>query len=409
MAKGRKDSRGYVLHKGESERKDGRYSFSYTDKNRERHTVYAKSLVELRKKERKIIHDIEEGLDPHAAEKITLNQLYDKYISQKFDLRPTTKANYIYTYDHFVRNKIGNMKIKNIKYTDIKGFYYDLMIKDGIKVNSIENVHNQIHPALQMAVRDGYLRVNPSDGVLGEVKKSKYGKSRKRKALTKTQQISFVNFVENEPKYRGWYPMIIFLLGTGCRIGECIGMRWDDVDFDKKTITVDHALTYRPNEKREIEWAGAPTKTEAGTRVIPMLKDVEEALYETFDIQRAIHTRPKTVGGYTNFIFTTLTGGPVNPESVNRAIRTITDDYNSREEVKAKEEGRDPVLLPRFSAHNLRHTFCTRLCEHETNLKVIQEIMGHSDIQTTMNVYAEATEERKQEIRIKLDDKILLK
>ena len=109
MAKGRKDSRGYVLHKGESERKDGRYSFSYTDKNRERHTVYAKSLVELRKKERKIIHDIEEGLDPHAAEKITLNQLYDKYISQKFDLRPTTKANYIYTYDHFVRNKIGNM------------------------------------------------------------------------------------------------------------------------------------------------------------------------------------------------------------------------------------------------------------------------------------------------------------
>ncbi|MEQ3168552.1 DUF6462 family protein [Mediterraneibacter gnavus] len=57
----------------------------------------------------------------------------------------------------------------------------------------------------------------------------------------------------------------------------------------------------------------------------------------------------------------------------------------------------DKVLLPNFSAHNLRHTFCTRLCERETNLKVIQSIMGHKDIQTTMDIYAEATEEKKQE------------
>ena len=71
----------------------------------------------------------------------------------------------------------------------------------------------------------------------------------------------------------------------------------------------------------------------------------------------------------------------------------------SREEaeVEAKKEHREPVLLPNFSAHSLRHTFCTRLCERETNLKVIQSIMGHKDIQTTMDIYAEATEEKKQE------------
>ena len=63
----------------------------------------------------------------------------------------------------------------------------------------------------------------------------------------------------------------------------------------------------------------------------------------------------------------------------------------------AKKEHREPVLLPNFSAHSLRHTFCTRLCERETNLKVIQSIMGHKDIQTTMDIYAEATEEKKQE------------
>ena len=74
---------------------------------------------------------------------------------------------------------------------------------------------------------------------------------------------------------------------------------------------------------------------------------------------------------------------------------------------KAKEEMREPVLLPSFSAHILRHTFCTRLCENETNLKFIQSVMGHKDIQTTMDIYAEATEEKKQEIANNLRGKII--
>ena len=86
-----------------------------------------------------------------------------------------------------------------------------------------------------------------------------------------------------------------------------------------------------------------------------------------------------------------------NPQSVNRAIKRIVADYNASEEVNARKERREPVLLPDFSAHHLRHTFCTRLCENETNLKVIQSVMGHKDIKTTMDVYAEATEEKKQE------------
>ena len=87
----------------------------------------------------------------------------------------------------------------------------------------------------------------------------------------------------------------------------------------------------------------------------------------------------------------------MNAQSVNRAIKRISPSYNATEEVEARKEHREPVLLPNFSAHNLRHTFCTRLCERETNLKVIQSIMGHKDIQTTMDIYAEATEEKKQE------------
>lgn len=103
------------------------------------------------------------------------------------------------------------------------------------------------------------------------------------------------------------------------------------------------------------------------------------------------------IDGMTGFIFCNRYGNVPNPQCVNRAIKRIIADYNAGEEVAAKKHRREAVLLPDFSAHHLRHTFCTRLCEKETNLKVIQSVMGHKDIQTTMDIYAEATEEKKQE------------
>ena len=82
---------------------------------------------------------------------------------------------------------------------------------------------------------------------------------------------------------------------------------------------------------------------------------------------------------------------------MNRAIKRISHSYNTEEALCAKKEKRDPILLPDFSCHHLRHTFCTRLCENESNLKVIQSIMGHKNIETTMDVYAEATDHKKRE------------
>lgn len=100
MAQSRKDSRGYALRSGECQRADGCYSYSHTDRNRKRHTVYGKDLVELRKKEQQIRRDLEDGLDPQRAERVTVNEVYDSYIKQKYDLKPTTRTTYVYTYDH---------------------------------------------------------------------------------------------------------------------------------------------------------------------------------------------------------------------------------------------------------------------------------------------------------------------
>ena len=105
-----------------------------------------------------------------------------------------------------------------------------------------------------------------------------------------------------------------------------------------------------------------------------------------------------TVDGCSGFIFANRYGEILNPHAVNRAIDRIIRDANL-------EEG-EHETLPHFSVHNLRHTFCTRMCENEPNINIIQEIMGHRDIQTTMDVYNEATKEKKIESFARLEGKM---
>lgn len=199
----RKDSRGYSLKKGESQRKDGRYVFRYTTLRGEHRSVYAKELSELRKKEVKIRRAIEDGLDPDRAERITLNELFDEYISQKYELKQSTMTNYKYMYNHYVRDGFGKLRISKIKYSDIKKFYYSLILEKGFKPNSMEIVHTLLHPTLTMAVRDGLLRLNPTEGVMAEIKKSHCWEKTKRHALTVAEQRAFTNYIANSEEYRG--------------------------------------------------------------------------------------------------------------------------------------------------------------------------------------------------------------
>lgn len=112
---------------------------------------------------------------------------------------------------------------------------------------------------------------------------------------------------------------------------------------------------------------------------------------------------------YSGFIFKSRYNTVLSPHCVNRAIDRIIKACNTKEEEDAKAEGREPELLPHFSCHHLRHTFCTRFCENETNLKVIQEIMGHADITTTMDIYNEATKDKKIESFAGLEGKIKIR
>lgn len=191
------------------------------------------------------------------------------------------------------------------------------------------------------------------------------------------------------------------------RVSELIGLRWEDVHPDEGYIEVNHNIVYHQREKGKCCFSVTTPKTEAGSRMIPLLSEVTKA----FDDEKAYQEEAEIVcraniDGYTNFIFLNRFGNIHNPQTINRTIKRITLAYNEQEMEIADREQRAPILIPPFSSHNLRHTFCTRYCENETNLKVIQEIMGHRDIATTMEIYAEAAKDAKVKSFQNLEGKI---
>ena len=399
MAKTRKDLRGRSLRKGEVQRaSDKRYMYTYTDPLGRRKFIYANDLTQLREKEEKLLKDQLDGLDIYVAGKATLNETFDRYISTKYNLRESTRSSYLYTYDHYVRDTFGLKRIAEIKYSDVLQFYYHLLNQQGISLGTLDSVHCLLHPTFQLAVRDEIIRKNPTDGVMKEISRES-GKNRGvRHALTIEQQRCFMEYIANHPIYYHWWPMFTILLGTGCRIGEALGLRWQDLDFEKRVISINHSLVYYPaNGSNKCVLRVSLPKTDAGIRTIPMLDIVKDAFEMLYEEQKENGFNETEIDGMSGFIFCNRFGSVPNPQTVNHTIKRIANNYNADEVVRAKKEHRDPIILPNFSCHHLRHTFCTRLCENETNLKVIQSIMGHKNIETTLDIYAEATEKKKQE------------
>ena len=399
MAKARKDLRGRSLRKGEVQRQsDKRYMYTYRDPLGRRKYIYAMDLAELREKEAKLMKDQLDGLDLYVAGKASLNETFDRYMSAKYNLRESTRSAYEYTYDHYVRDTFGRKRIAEIKYSDVLQFYYYLLNQKEISLGTLDSIHCLLHPTFQLAVRDEIIRKNPTDGVMKEISRES-GKNRGvRHALTVQQQRAFMEYIANHPIYFHWWPMFTILLGTGCRIGEVLGLRWQDLDFENRVISINHSLVYyQTRDSKKCMLRVSLPKTEAGIRTIPMLDIVKDAFEMLHEEQEENGFNETEIDGMTGFIFCNRFGGVPNPQTVNHTIKRILNQYNADEVVRAKKERREPIILPDFSCHHLRHTFCTRLCEHETNLKVIQAIMGHKNIETTMDIYAEATEEKKQE------------
>ena len=388
MAKKRKDNKNRVLKKGETQRKDLTYMYRWTNHKGEREYVYASTLEELRKIEEKIAKEMINGI---SRTNITLNEQIELYLKIKNNLAIATRENYQYYYKHSIKeSRIGRMKVIDLKKSDILLFYKELSEEENYSPGTIKILHKIIHLALDLACDDNVIGKNPSDGCTKE-----YAEGEEKKyALTPEEEVEFLERILLRPKMKRYYPLYAIMLKTGLRISEAVGLTWDDVDLINRKIDINHQVQYRQN-KGKMQFYADATKTNAGKRIIPMTDEV----YELFMEQRKVWFQSKKdsefeVDGYKNFVFLShVTGRCMIHNNVRRMLRSIVSMNNKRE-----------VQLPDISPHILRHTCTTRLAEAGCDIKVLQYIIGHTDIRTTMRVYNHVDEGRVKREMDKLEE-----
>ena len=377
----RRDNKKRKLWTGESQDKDGRYVYKYTDAFGKRKALYSWRLTEadatpkgkrkdlsLREKEKLLQKEVSDGIVPDGGN-MTVLELVKRYVSQKRGVRHNTEANYKFVINIIAKEPFGQKRIDKVKLSDAKAWLIKLQ-DDGRGYSSIHTIRGVVRPAFQMALDDDLIRRNPFEFQLSTVV---VNDSVTREAITRKQERQFLDFIKNDKHFCRYYDGIYILFHTGLRISEFVGLTISDIDFENRRINVDHQL----QRKRNMEYIIEETKTDAGVRQIPMTDDV----YDCFQRIIANRKKPKVepmIDGKIGFLYLDKNEMPMVALHWEKYFQHIREKYNSIYKVQM------PIITP----HILRHTFCTRLCERETNLKVIQSIMGHKDIQTTMDIYA---------------------
>lgn len=409
MAEKRRDNKGRILHSGEVQRPDGKYMFRYTDSAGKRRTVYSWKLVStdklkegqrdsqsLRDKEKRILKDLDDKIKTNEAEHTTTDDLFEQFMEIRQDLKESTRCCYNDIYNKHIKPAIGGKAIGKIKPTEIQKLYQTMVSVSGVNPTTAQKAHSIVYQIFENAVMDNVIRSNPAANAFRNFRKTTELSPAARNPLTIEQQSAFVNYVYLSRKYNRLANLFTVLLGTGVRIGEALGLRWCDCDFKEGIIHITHTLMYKKGEGVGYQYRVTSPKTEAGNREIPMLDDVRDALLRERSKKRG-KKKKFVVDGYTDFIFLNGNGQVYTQTFIYDSIQGITASYNKEEHMRSIEEGREPCYLPKISAHILRHTFCTRMCESDVNIKVLQDIMGHRNIRTTMETYTKALRDKKVE------------
>jgi len=380
MSEKRRDSKNRILRNGESQRKDGRYAFKYIDSTGKQQFVYSWKLertdklpqgkrndISLREKEKMILKDLDDEIVPRGGE-MTVVELVRKYILQKTGVRHNTEANYNFVLNIIKKEDFGKKRIDRVKLSDAKAWLIKLQ-KDGRGYSTIHSVRGVVRPAFQMAVDDDLIRKNPFEFQLATVV---VNDSVTREAITRKQERTFLEFVKNDKHFCKYYDGIYVLFKTGLRISEFVGLTIQDVDLKNRKLNVDHQL----QRKRNMEYVIEDTKTNCGTRVIPMADDV----YECFERIISNRKKPKVepmIDGKSGFLYLDKNDMPMVAPHWEKYFQHICQKYNSIYKVQ----------MPKVTPHVCRHTFCSNMAKSGMNPKTLQYLMGHSDIGVTLNTY----------------------
>lgn len=360
-----KDLKGKELGVGISQQSDKLYVARFTDKFGIRKTKRFKKLQECRQ----WIADasyISKHSDIENASDILVDTWYEYWIGiKKQTVRPNTVRNYSERYERNIKGIIGKKLLSEVKPIHCQKIFSD-MAEQGYKTTTIYQTRITLYNMLEFAKENDVILSNPCKKSV----KSDMGKpSEKKVALTIDEQRKFLMAATGQ-SYENQYK---FTLQTGLRTGELVGLKWDDIDFGKRTVTISRTMEYR---YKVGEWRVGPPKSKSGYRTIPLTDEAIRILKD----QKEKNSKIKVINiEWGDQVFLSRKGEPVKNSTYDTALFKICDKAEIR----------------KFCMHILRHTFATRCIEGGMIPKTLQKILGHSNIGITMNLYVDATEEEK--------------
>lgn len=380
MSEKRRDHKNRLLHTGESQRKDGRYVYKYVDATGKTRFAYSWTLVatdrvprgkkvdiSLREKEKIIRKELEDGICS-LTKNMTVYKLYHQYTRYKSNVRENTKQGRLQLAKILEKDEIGQSPISQVKISDAKEWVLRMNSK-GYCFQTISNYKRSLKAAFYMATQEEYVRKNPFDFPIIDVLED----NRKPKTpLSAVMEENLLSFLKTDKVYHKYYNEVVVLLGTGLRISELCGLTMKDIDLDKRLIHVNHQLS----KNSENHYTIMAPKTTSGIRTLPMSTLVYETIIALLGKNRSVIS----VDGYTDFLFTNSNGKPRTGEDYASIFRRMARKYNKTHPNKK--------LPSPFTAHSLRHTFCTKMAHSGMNPKSLQYIMGHKNISMTLNYYA---------------------
>lgn len=383
----RKDNRKRNLRPGEYQKADGRYEYRYKDEDGKIKSIYSLYLVPTdgRPALREMETEILKG-ERKVTDRRTFDEAFEDYILTA-PCREHVKSQKKYWYKLHIKVKFGSRDINGITNGDLQKFYRYLGIEKSYSASYIEEIHSIINGVYRNEMSNRRVLYNPAENLGKTLKYYAGGKPSERRALTSDEQEAFIFALDRSDVAEIMKCLLRFLLGTGCRVSEALSLMWKNVDFEQGLIHVDHCFVTSRNEAGGYERYLSETKTSAGKRAIPMMRQVRDVLLEA-----------KRLGsGKNGFIFVNSSGNPYTRNCVHMALDKIRENYNCG----VYGYFGNVTVLPPLSAHILRHTFCTRLCENVneiSGLKSVADIMGHANVNVTLNVYTNVSEKQKMDV-----------
>lgn len=366
-----KDLKGKELGVGINQQKNGLYSARFVDKYGNRKQKRFKKLQECRQWLADASY-IDEHSNIAQANDMMTDAWFEYFIEiKKKTVRPNTVRNYTERYERNIKPVIGKMLLADIKPLHCQKIFLD-MADEGYKTTTLYQTRIALFNMLELAKENDVLRYNPCKKSV----KSDMGKpSDKKEALTLDVQRKFLEGATGQ-SYENQFR---FMLQTGLRTGELVGLEWRHIDFENRVLTIEQSMEYR---YKVGEWRLGPPKSQSGYRTIPLTDEAIRILKAQKEKNKKIKHIPEE---WKDFIFLSRKGEPVKNSTYDTALFKICDK----------------VGIDRFSMHVLRHTFATRCIEAGMKPKTLQKLLGHSSIQITMNLYVHVTEdEKKKEIEL---------